>query len=333
MEAARAIRLVAVFVVGVVLAMGGAMIYSVAAQMRQQRASLNQSVPQTVASGGPQAASVTETSAPQPETTSSVVRVPIPPPDEPSEAYVQVPQATVVHAPALPPPAAPASKLAINTRPRLSNPAPGLPAEPASFNPASINPSSSGRPSTVQPWTTQPVESTIAANNPPGAVASAPAPQPHTVTLWSGTPLTVKLDQPLSTDQVKEGQYFRATLTVPVVQDGFVIADAGSGVTGEVIEARRAGLFGRAPNLRLVLKQIRATDDQVVPIETISWNDRGRRRNPVAGTVRTFAGAFSQAWVGEEPFVNGLHHNLVLPANTILEFKLAAPVSLTEHLR
>jgi hypothetical protein len=153
--------------------------------------------------------------------------------------------------------------------------------------------------------------------------------------------LTVKLAEPLSTDQSKEGQYFRATLAVPVVEDGFVIADAGSGVTGEVVESRHPGLFGRAPDLRLTLVQIRTTDNQVVRVETISWNDRGRSRNPVTGTIRSAVGAVG-ALTGavhsngvlapqntQTAAANG--HNVLLPANTVLEFRLAAPVSLTEH--
>jgi hypothetical protein len=196
--------------------------------------------------------------------------------------------------------------------------------------------------STIQPWVAEPVKSQNHIDDKAMHATATPASALHTVTLWSGTPLTVKIADTLSTDQAKKGQVFRATLQSPVVSDGFVIADAGSVVTGQIIESKRAGKLGGAPDLSLVLVEIRTTDNQSVHIETRSWEDRGQSHNLVMAPIRSAIGAVSGAVTsaarasgigpeqdGEPTVKNG--RNVVLPANTILQFRLAAPVSLTEQ--
>jgi hypothetical protein len=175
--------------------------------------------------------------------------------------------------------------------------------------------------------------------------AAVSAPPPRTVTLWSGTPLIVKLNSAISTNHAAKGDYFWATLEKPIVRDGFIIADAGSPVKGEIIEAKHGGVFRRSADLRLVLIELHTTDKQTVPIESAYLDDRGHGRNPVTGTIRSAFGATVGALTGmrgDGSFVpdqdaeartvkNG--RNITLPANTLLQFQLAAPVSLTEHAR
>ncbi len=336
METARAIRLLAVFVVGVVLAMGGAMIYSVAAQSSEERPSFHRPPAYPDQSSGvshrPEfAAGISPVTATrEPEAIDSVVKVPMPPANEPSVAYVQAPATTVVRTPV------PSGGLGSISQPRTAATATPVSTtgQLTSNRPSSqaVEISSTARASTIRPWTAPAGESNVAADDVPpsaGHPASAKS-EPHTVTLWSGTPLIVKLAEPLSTDHVKKGRSFLASLESPIVRDGFVIAEAGSQVTGDVIESKRSGVFGRAPDLRLILVKIHTTDDQDVRIETTSWDGRDQSHRPAGGAMRNVFGAFSEAWISEAPFVKG-HHNLILPENTTLQFRLAAPVSLTEH--
>lgn len=325
MEAARAIRLVAAFVVGIVLVMGCAMIYSVVPQMQQHPPTATQKRPQ-IAQTSTTSAVVPSASPQVPVLNPSVVHVPVLPNSPPSVAYVRVPDVTVVHAPVSEP-----HKTAISvpapTLPETSNQPPNT----AEFSQIASNQLPTQPPPMVRTETGEPI-----AAPPPRSL------QPHTVTLWSGTPVTVRLAEPLSTDQTKSGDYFHATLQSPLIQDGFVIADAGSGAVGQVIRSRRAGLFGHAPDLMLVLVQIRTTDNQIVHVLTTSWNDMGPSHNPVSGTFRSAVGAVSGALTGaargsglisepnSEPGVSK-DRNLILPANTVLQFRLAAPLSLTEH--
>jgi hypothetical protein len=339
-DAGKAIRLVATFVVGIVIAVGAAMIYSVARHARQQpnlRSEQKQAPKQTIAPTSTSDQEVTEGR--------SVLAAPKSLPDQPSEAYVQAPQRTVVRTAApgnrspMPPVHAPSFPSKPATPPGTLNSAPNF-----AVPPPSINPPLNGQATAVQPWTAEQAESSPPEKGrPTPRVVPAAVPQAHTVTLWSGTPLTVKLTEPLSTDHTKEGQYFRATLAAPITRDGFVIAEAGSALTGKVIASKRGGMFGRAPDLRLILVDLQTTDNQIVRIQTTSWDGRGQGHNPLSGTVRSAVGAVSGALTGAArgsglipedtgtPFTDS--RNVVLPGNAILQFRLATPLSLTEHTR
>ena len=324
MDTGRTIRLVAVFVVGVVLAMGGAMIYALATHLQEQPAASNQTVIETpVATIAPDVSKNTSTPvnppAGSPEPNDSIVQVPTPAPEQPSPTVPSQPQQTRAAVP-LPAPAQSAkTTVKIWTAPRVSAPETQSQAQTTTFAPFQTAP-------------TAPLQ------NSDGRVATAP----RTVTLWAGTQLTVRLTRPLSTESSAKGQYFRAILQSPIVKDGFIIADAGSPVEGEVIESKRAGMFGRA-NLRLTLLQLHTTDNQDVRIETESWDDRGRSRNPVTAPIRTAfgatVGAFDSVAHGSglvqqqnaDKLKNG--RNVTLPPNSVLQFRLAAPVTLTEHTR
>jgi hypothetical protein len=53
--------------------------------------------------------------------------------------------------------------------------------------------------------------------------------------------MTVRVNQPLSSDRNQEGDFFSATLVQPLVVDGIVVAQRGQTVTGRVSEAVKAG--------------------------------------------------------------------------------------------
>lgn len=328
MEAARAIRLVAAFVIGVVLVMGAAMIYSVVPQMKQSQAAVTpKPVPTRQTSPAVAAVQTTATQVSVPSPT--LVHVPVLPSSSASVAYVRVPDPAITN-----------TRVSEPHKAAISVPAPAPPevSNPATNN-GELNQIASNQLSEQPPLMVRPETSESA---PAPAMQPSHTSQPHTVTLWSGTPVTVRLAQPLSTDQTKTGDYFHATLEAPIIQDGFVIADVGSGATGQVIRSRRGGMFGRAPDLTLDLVQIRTTDNQVIRVLTTSWSDMGHSHNPVSGTFRSAVGAVSGALTGaahgsglvSEPSGDtgvGKDRNLALPPNTVVQFRLAAPVSLTEH--
>ena len=162
----------------------------------------------------------------------------------------------------------------------------------------------------------------------------SPTPEPHTVTLSSGTILKVRLTQPVSTDGGSKGQLFNATLLSPIVQDGYVIADSGAPVTGEIVESKRAGKFGGTADLQLVLVEMHTTDQQDVRIESTSWNDHGRSHRLITAPFRVLGALSGSHGSGAQEYnVAAVHgRNITLPADTVLQFELAAPVSLTEHV-
>src|SRR5438270_902253 len=62
---------------------------------------------------------------------------------------------------------------------------------------------------------------------------------PPQVTIRPGTYLTVRVNQPLSSDRNRQGDAFSATLAKPLVVDGIVIAERGETVGGRVAEAQK----------------------------------------------------------------------------------------------
>src|SRR5712691_8311864 len=76
------------------------------------------------------------------------------------------------------------------------------------------------------------------------AAGSAPAQAPPDslppgpqLTVPAGTWITVRVDQPISSDRNQQGDMFTATLAQPVVANGRVIARRGQTVGGVVAEA------------------------------------------------------------------------------------------------
>jgi hypothetical protein len=189
----------------------------------------------------------------------------------------------------------------------------------------------------------------------PAAVApspiSVPLHQPHVVMLQSGTSLVVRLDETLSTDHNYTGDTFRAALESPIIVDGFIIADKGSKVLGSVVGAQKAGRVEGGSNLTLSLTEISTTDGQRVKIDTNVYDKRGPASTledaakiaggaaigAIIGAVTggakgagIGAGAGGAAGTGAVLLTRG--KPAVLPSETRLTFRLAAPVTITEKL-
>jgi len=137
-------------------------------------------------------------------------------------------------------------------------------------------------------------------NAPPAAPATPPvnppapgpqaSPTPWQLTVPSGTYLTVRLNEPLSSDRNQEGDTFTATLAQPVITQGVVVAQRGQTVGGRVVEAKKAGRVSGVSRLRLELTGLTLADGQYVPIQSqlIRLNGPtsvGRDVSAVAGTT------------------------------------------------
>src|SRR5207237_4789768 len=74
-------------------------------------------------------------------------------------------------------------------------------------------------------------------NPPDGQFSNVPSGlMPARLTLQSGTFLTVRTNQPLSSDHNQQGDFFSATLAEPVVVDGVVVAQRGQTLAGRGTE-------------------------------------------------------------------------------------------------
>jgi hypothetical protein len=134
-------------------------------------------------------------------------------------------------------------------------------------------------PPTPPPPAPAPVESKPA---PPPVIVAAPAPPqnvpvqnvslpapapnvetrvPHTVTLATGTLLSARMGETLSSAHNQPGDTFLATLTQPLVIDGFIIAERGARLEGRVVEAG-------ASHLGISVVRLATADGQNIRIRT-----------------------------------------------------------------
>lgn len=91
---------------------------------------------------------------------------------------------------------------------------------------------------------------------------------PHTVTLAAGTSLPVRIGETLSSARSQPGDTFLATLTQPLVIDGWIIAERGARVEGRVVEASQAGRVKGASHLSISIMRLATADGQNIRIRT-----------------------------------------------------------------
>jgi hypothetical protein len=100
------------------------------------------------------------------------------------------------------------------------------------------------------------------------APAPAQALVPTTLTVPSGTWVTVRVNEPLSSDRNQPGDAFTGTLVRPIVANGIVVARRGQTVAGRVAEAQKAGHVSGTSRLGLELTEIGLVNGQQVPVHT-----------------------------------------------------------------
>jgi predicted small lipoprotein YifL len=110
------------------------------------------------------------------------------------------------------------------------------------------------------------------ANN-TGVIPSASlVPVPRT--LPAGTPVTVRLQTPVSSAASHAGDSFDAVLDEPIIVQGQALAPRGAGVTGRVVEARASGHLLNPGYLRVSLISL-TVNGRAVPIESSSISLNG----------------------------------------------------------
>ena len=164
----------------------------------------------------------------------------------------------------------------------------------------------------------------------------------------AGTFVTVRINQPLSSDHNQPGDTFTATLTQPVVVDGVVVAGRGVTVYGRVAEAQKAH-GGNSSRLGLELTGLTLADGSQAPVRSQLVNRQGSRTpagvqaGTVAGTTAAGAaigaaadwgrGAAIGAGAGMIVGVAGVlltrNHPTVVYPETLLTFRVESPVTIS----
>jgi len=158
-----------------------------------------------------------------------------------------------------------------NRGPQQSAQAPGS-AEQNSANGPSANANSNGAsqaPGQVQPGNQ--------ANTPSQAATTTPP----ELTIPAGTPITVRLQESLSSASARPGERFEAVIDEPVVIDNQIVLSVGTLVTGHVILARPSGRLRHPGELGLTLDTV-TVGQQQIPLTTSNIIARGgshKKRN------------------------------------------------------
>lgn len=88
------------------------------------------------------------------------------------------------------------------------------------------------------------------------------------ITIKAGTPVPVKLEQELTSENATAGQTVRFSVTKDITVDGIVVIKAGSEVVGEVALAQKTGTFGKEGKLSIVVRHATAVDGTMVPLRS-----------------------------------------------------------------
>jgi hypothetical protein len=183
-----------------------------------------------------------------------------------------------------------------------------------------------------------------AAEQPP-----VPQVQLRTVTLPSGTPIAVRTIASLSTKTHKTGEPFEAVLDQTLEIDGVVVAGRGAVVTGVVSNSDPGGRAKGVASITLNLKTIRAESGELLSVTTQSFSKKApttKKKDAtkigiatgVGAAIGAIAGGGKGAAIGAgvgaaggTGLVVATHGDpAVVASESLLNFRLAAPVTYTE---
>lgn len=176
---------------------------------------------------------------------------------------------------------------------------------------------------------------------PPSAAA-----KPSTITLPSGTVLTVRIGESLSSKTSKAGETFTASLAEPIEINGTTVIPTGADATGHVTTAVPKGRFKGEAKLGIVLDTI-TTNGKKYDLKTTSVNrseaGKGKRTGAMIGggaglgaLVGGLAGggkgaaigALAGAGAGTAGAAYTGNKDITIPVEAAMSFKLLEPVQI-----
>ncbi len=180
---------------------------------------------------------------------------------------------------------------------------------------------------------------------PPPAVAAAPVPPPppKQYTVPAGTPLVVRLEQTVSAKNSNVGDSFSGVLAQSVVVGGVSVIRAGAPVTGVVTASKGQGRFKGSGDLAIAIKRV---GDYAVSTTAYEATTKGKGKR-TAGFVGGGAGGGALigglAGGGKGALIGGLlgagagtagaaftgNKDITVPAESVVTFKLAEPITVT----
>ncbi len=161
---------------------------------------------------------------------------------------------------------------------------------------------------------------------------------PQTVTVPTGTRLVIRTSDTVDTSRHSAGHRFRGQLESALVVDGITVARRGSTVHGRIVESRQAGRLAGSSEMAMEFTDI-MVDDQLFEMSTSGLqaqgaNEAGRtvgrtaRAAAIGGLARGSSGARTGARVGAGAALLTSGSSINIPAGTLLETNLSAPLEL-----
>lgn len=237
------------------------------------------------------------------------------------------------------------------TRQTPANPSPSQTqsnqsAENTPPKPASAPTVAEGKPSEAAP--SNQAEKPAQAAPPPEAAETAPqpTPAPPPVVLPAGTVLTVRTNSEIGAKSAQAGQAFQAMLARPLTYHGHTAVAAGAAVTGAIVAAKQGGKIKGESELALQLTSLRVrgvahpiVTDQYVQQQKgkggrttkmgVGGGAAGALIGGIAGGGKGAAiGALAGGGAGVAGSAMTGNKELKIPAESVLQFKLAQPLRL-----
>ncbi len=176
----------------------------------------------------------------------------------------------------------------------------------------------------------------------------APPPSPKKLIIDQGTPLTVRLIDPIDSEKNQTGDTFHVTLNTALNSDGEEAVPAGVELTGHLVSVKSAGKFAGQSEVVLQLDSL-AMGSKTYSLQTDQYKKTGSSRGKntaekvgggaiVGGIIGAIAGGGKGAAIGSAAGAGvggGVQaatkgQQIKLPSETVLNFILQAPIEVVQ---
>jgi hypothetical protein len=178
---------------------------------------------------------------------------------------------------------------------------------------------------------------------PVAAAAPAPPPPPKRYTVPAGTPVVVRLEQTVSAKNSNVGDSFSGVLAQSVVVGGVSVIRSGAPVTGVVTAAKGQGRFKGSGDLAIAIKRVGEYEVSTTAYEAVSKGKGKRTAGFIGGGGGGGALIGGLAGGGKGALIGGLlgagagtagaaltgNKDITVPAESVVTFKLAEPITVT----
>ncbi len=173
---------------------------------------------------------------------------------------------------------------------------------------------------------------------------------PVDVTIAPGTWITVRMNEPISSERAQSGDAFLGTLAQPIVVNGLVVARRGQTVQGRVTDVLRAGRIRGTSRLGVQITEVSLVDGQQIPVNTQFIERHGDTSvaedlgaigitSGIGAAIGAVAGggwgagigALAGAAVGTTGILSTRGRESVLFPEQVLTFRLEAPVHIASQ--